>query len=963
MPNTLLQSVGFIRADGKYITGLVPVKDTLKKSNLNVDEQAVIQEAQLFNQIDYRIDYVFFRRFSDGRSSQIAAYVVDNSDGKLDKDALSKLHRQVWLQGKAPLLYIAGASQIDILACAREPDFWDNNRQQYQYNPAQTFQKDLLLTASEISGEMKKFSALRLSDGTFWDDPDNGNLVDHDKAAHQSLIKAIVETDKAKAIDGENNPLLRRLFLLMVLIKYLEDRKVFKKGGWFGRFHKGAKRFQDVLKSGEPEKVYKLLNALARKFNGDVFDIAKFSKKKLSKSSLKDFASFVEAKTIDKQRYLWEQYSFEHLPVEIISHIYQRFIKGGHGAVYTPPFLADLLLDHVMPYNEMTGKERILDPACGSGIFLIGAFKRLINFWKSKNDWKRPAVEDLKKYLKENIFGIDLDPNAIDLTAFSLSLGICDALKPEVIWKELKFDHLRDSNLFEKDFFTMLLETKNGVSNILENKFDIVIGNPPFESKLTTDAKQIDDLIQNSTHSRGKCPDNQIAYLFLEQSLSILYSKFSRVCLIQPHGFIYNSNTNKFRTSMFKKYEFDTILDFTSIRKLYDAADPKTIAVFARNYSPASSHYTNHWTFRRTVSVKEKICFELDHYDRHRVTQDQAENDPYIWRINLFGGGRLVNISKQLRNVRTLAEYITQNKDWDYGEGYIAAKTGKREPAPFLTGKPLLPASALTESGIDKTKIDKVKETHFRSSYTEDRYSGPIILIKELESLPIDFWDGGFLAYSQRIVGIHAPSSQIHKLRELYEFFHRNHDIYRFCCTLHGQAFLGKATSIPKQDIDSLPYPENLKELSFSLWEKALCEDTLKYMAKYVRLGQNSDLLKKPADKKVLSQYSQMFVKMLGSVYSDLKASNPIFLDNLICQPFYFGDSPELEWIDKDAEPELTKLVYYEKHAYLRTVRIVRFCDKNVILIIKPDRLRYWIRSTAIRDADETLTHLYQQGY
>lgn len=226
MPNTLLQSVGFIRADGNYITGLVPVKDTLKKSNLNVDEQAVIQEAKSFN----RIDFVFFRRFSDGRSSQIAAYIVDNSDCKLDENALSKLHRQVWLQGTTPLLYITGASQIDILACARGPDFWDKSKQQCQYKPAQEFKSDLLTTAGQISDEMKKFSALRLADGTFWDDPDNRNLANHDKAAHQSLIQAVVETDKD--LDGKNNPVLRRLLLLMVLVKYLEDRGVFPNGWW-----------------------------------------------------------------------------------------------------------------------------------------------------------------------------------------------------------------------------------------------------------------------------------------------------------------------------------------------------------------------------------------------------------------------------------------------------------------------------------------------------------------------------------------------------------------------------------------------------------------------------------------------------------------------------------------------------------------------------------------------------------
>ena len=960
MPNKLLNLVNFIRPDGKYVSGLVPVDDKNSIKHLNIDEQAIVFEARSF----IRIDYVFFRRFSDSRSSQVAAYVVDNSNNKLDKNSLSELHRQVWLQGTAPLLYIAGASQIDILACAREPDFWDKVKQECQYKPIREFKSDLLTTAGQISDEMKKFSALRLADGTFWDDPANKKLANHDKAAHQSLIQAIVEADKA--IDGENDPLQRRLLLLMILIKYLEDRGVFKKGVWFGNFYKGARCFRDILKSGEPENVYQMLKALARKFNGDVFDIAQFSSQKLTKSSLKNFASFVEAKTIDKQKYLWEQYSFEHLPVEIISHIYQRFIKKdeGHGAVYTPPFLATLLLDHTMPYNKMTGNERILDPACGSGVFLVGAFKRLTNFWKSKNSWKRPTVERLKEHLKENIFGIDLDPNAIDLTAFSLSLAICDALKPDVIWKELKFDYLRDSNLFEKDYFELLLETKNGISNILEKKFDIVIGNPPFESELTTAAKQIDDLIQKSAPLRGKCPDNNLAYLFLEQALAILGPQNSRVCLIQPSGLLYNSNTNKFRTNLLKKCQTHAIFDFTSIRKLYDAADPKTIAVFAYNGNPVLAHGINHWTFRRTVSVKEKMYFELDYYDCHRVTQEQAEDNPYIWRANLLGGGRLVDISKQFQSMRTLAKYIASKKGWDYGEGYIAAKTGKREAAPFLTGEQLLPARALTESGIDESQIKTVKETSFRSAYTKDRYSSPLILIRKIESLPIAFWDKGFLAYRNEIVGIHVPESSKSELHHLYKIFCDKRDVLQFIITLHGaRSFVSKSTSVFKSDVDLLPFPEKDRSFNLSFWEQVVKEDVLNYMGDYVRLGQNSKLLQNTASKKDVLKYSDLFIKMLGRIYDNLKASKPIFLNKFICQPFYFGDHPELEWIDKDAEAGLEKLIYSDNHANLRTVRVFRFYDKNVLLIVKPDRLRYWIRSTAIRDADETLTKLYQDGY
>ena len=296
MANMVLQSVGFIRADGKPTSGLVSVKKSIAKK-LPVDEQATIFEAKSFKYIDF----VFFRRFSDGRSSQVAAYVVNNSDDKLDKKTLSELHLQIWFQGTTPLLYIAGASQIDILACAREPDFWDKNKQECKYNPAKTFKKDLLITAGQISDEIKKFSALKLADGTFWDDPENRKLANNDRAAHQSLIQAIVEADKD--IDGENNPTQRRLLLLMVLIKYLEDREVFPKA-WFAGFQKGAKNFLDVLKEGDPEEVYRLLKNLGRKFNGEVFDLSRLGKLRLTKKALGTFAKLVGARTLKNQLYL-----------------------------------------------------------------------------------------------------------------------------------------------------------------------------------------------------------------------------------------------------------------------------------------------------------------------------------------------------------------------------------------------------------------------------------------------------------------------------------------------------------------------------------------------------------------------------------------------------------------------------------------------------------------------------------
>lgn len=951
MANLSLQFVDLISPDGTPTPGLVPIgrADTI---GLSINEQAAVFDAKSFR----HIDFVFFRRFSDGRSSQISAYVVDNSDERLDEKALAKLHLQVWLHGTAPLLYVAWPSRIDVLTCARGPDFWKAENEECQYNPAKRLEVEALKTAGAITSELQKFSALRLADGTFWEDPSNRKLADHDKAAHKSLIQAVVEADSD--LDGEKNPILRRLLLLMVLIKYLEDRRVFPRGGWFGKFHKGAKNFFEVLKGGEPEEVYRLLVFLERKFNGDIFA---FQHEDITKPILETFSDLVGAKTLKRQRYLWDQFSFEHLPVEIISHLYQRFVEGGHGTVYTPPFLASLLLDHSMPYDKLTGEERILDPACGSGVFLVGAFRRLVNVWRSRNGWQRPDANTLKRILKGSIYGIELDPSAIDLTSFSLCLAICDALQPDVIWRDLKFDPLRKSNLFEADFFSVLLESQQGESTVFEKRFDVIIGNPPFESKLSTAGEEVNQIAQSQDSNRGSLPDKQTAYLFLEQALNILPSD-GLICLIQPSGLLYNRKTRDFRNAIARKCQIKTILDFTSIRKLCEA-DPKTIAVFAKAGKPPKNHWIAHWTFRRTVSVNERICFELDHYDRHRVTQKQAETDSFVWRANLLGGGRLLDMSQRLRSMRTLEEYVEQN-GWDYGEGYVTAKKEPLTPAPFLTGKPFLPSNALTDAGIDENKIETVEETLFRSAYTKDRYSAPLVLIRKIESLPIVFLEKGFLAYRNKIVGIHASQSQAPRIRKFYKTICSKHDIYKFCGILHGvESIVVRATAYYKKDVDILLYPEDSEDLSFSFWEEALCEDVLKYMTSYVRLGQNSELLKRAADINDLREYSSMLIRMLGSVYDNLQASDPVFLNGLTCQAFYFGERPNLNWLTEHPEDELRRLIYSKNHEHLRTVRLLRLYSENVLLLVKPDRLRYWICSTAIRDADETLLDLRRQGY
>jgi N-6 DNA Methylase len=965
-----LELVDLLDSNNKPVDGLASVRELSSAEDFH--ESAILLQAATFK----HIDYVFFRRFKDSngrhvRSSQVAAYVVDNSQQRQTEEELATLHHKLWLHGVAPLIYVAWPTRIDILSCARKPDFWDNGVTRYreaariESPPDDVSQleapKQRIKTAAAISNsldERRRFSAYRLAEGTFWDDPDNQKLAKDDAAAHRSLIQAIVEADRD--LHGAKHPIRRRLLVLMVLIKYLEDRAVFPPGH-FGRFHPGARSFRDMLREGTVEEVLRLLRYFESKFNGDVFTLGK-DRDKLTKAELRRFATLIEANEIGGQRHFWDLFSFEYIPVEVISRLYQRFVTG-HGAVYTPPFLASLLLDQVMPYDHMTGNETVLDPACGSGIFLVGAFKRLVIHWRSRNHWRKPSVDNLKQILVNSIHGVELESGAVDLTAFSLALAICDALEPPVIWNSLTFDRLRGHNLREGDFFDPATFV-NSAEHAWPEKFDVVIGNPPFESALTPAAKAVDSARPTSQPS---LPDNQAAYLFLEQGLRLLAPGGS-LCLIQPHGLLYNSKPAEFRRRLMRLCRLHTVLDFVSIRGLYEGADPKTI-VWHAIQKPSTDLSINHLTFRRTYSVAERIAFEIDHYDWHVVSPQQAFDDPFVWRVNLLGGGRLHEMSARIRGMQKLADFIlNRGPNWDYGEGFIAGKKGKLAPAPFLTGKPLLPTRAFTQEGIDWNRVNRetsiVRDVRFKSAYTELRYSSPLVLLKAHDSIPVEFWDAGFLAYRDKIIGIHAPESEKATLQLIFTTIKNHRRFYQFCCGLNGtQAWTGKATVPLKQDFDILPFPENPSELDLALWEDALKEDVLNYMAAYIRLGQDSDLLKKSAKLNDLMAYSSLYVRMLGSLYRDLQAHEPIFLNGLIAQPFYFGPRPDVSWLGQGCEDFLHQLIYDESRESLRTVRVVRYYEGNVVLIVKPDRLRYWICSTAIRDADDTLVDLRQQGW
>ncbi len=336
---------------------------------------------------------------------------------------------------------------------------------------------------------------------------------------------------------------------------------------------------------------------------------------------------------------LWPLYSFEYLPVELISRIYEEFVDQRNDAVFTPIHLARLMVDECMPVSQPQPNFKIIDVSCGSGVFLVAVFKRLVQWWQKERFDKTgileyPRVDDLKSILRDSIHGVDIEEASVRLSVFSLSIALCDMLTPTEIWTNLRFDDLREKNIYQGDFFKYLHETEKA-------QFDLVIGNPPFEDK----KKDFEKLIAEfNIDSEYHIPRNQIAMLFLQQAMKLLKPN-GLLSFVMPSGPLLYNDTLEYRKAFFSRYTVPQIIDLSELRDA-SVLFEKTIAtavVFAYNTVPKRDHIITHIGVKRTKTTKERLFFEIDHYDMHPVSQEIAETDLAIWKSNLMGGNQQGN--------------------------------------------------------------------------------------------------------------------------------------------------------------------------------------------------------------------------------------------------------------------------------------------------------------------------------
>ncbi len=323
-------------------------------------------------------------------------------------------------------------------------------------------------------------------------------------------------------------------------------------------------------------------------------------------------------------------YEFSVLSPEILGHVYEQFlgkvirltkghrakvedkpeVKKAGGVYYTPKYIVDYIVENTVgklckgKTPDQVSKLHILDPACGSGSFLLGAYSYLLKFHRDHySKMKRPerhhdqiykgpggewflTIKEKKRILLNNIYGVDIDSQAVEVTKLSLLLKVLEGERGDVIeaqqklWQERALPDLGNNikcgnSLIGPDFYSEGVQTKlfdeqemyrinafdwsSEFKEIMGNGgFDAVIGNPPWLMAGYYEKSSLGYFRKKFKSAGGKF---DLYYLFIEQGCSLV-SNNGVFGMIVPNKIFHTNAASNLRTLLSKPRWIRKIIDF-----------------------------------------------------------------------------------------------------------------------------------------------------------------------------------------------------------------------------------------------------------------------------------------------------------------------------------------------------------------------------------------------------------------
>ncbi len=674
----------------------------------------------------------------------------DNPSEKQEKT----IHRQVFSFGQAPIVFIDRINSLEIYN-----GFVFENKEK----------NDRLLKIGD-GQQAFDFSFKNLLSGHAWEK--NYKKSFHNiKKVDDYLLENLSQTREILIDTFSLKPsIVNSLIGRLLFIRYLIDREVeFKKEkgnneDYFPGIDRQARNrvFLDFVRT--PDKLYSFFKYLEDKLNGDLFPVTKEEKDVIDTTHLEVLYHLFNGEKLFKdshhqyivQNSLFDVYDFKIIPIELISNIYEQFMgrkkREENKSFYTPSFLVDYILSKtVTPHLEKNGKSicKVLDPSCGSGIFLIETLRKIIEKHLSNKADNSINNERLWKLVKDNIFGIDIDPDAIEVAIFSLYVTVLDYVEPKVIAKNFKFEKLKNSNFFpQADFF----DTKHNFNNVLKTvSFDFILGNPPWGQVDSSEYIQYCKNRESSERVKSEkkinigISDKQIAQAFLIR-VSDFCNENTICALVVTSKVLYNTNAKAWRSYFLTNYTLHEIFELSAVNtKIFNGANWPSAIIFYSHSRKKNKEYdnvVNHISLKPNRFFKYFKTIVIEKYDYKKIQQKyfletQGGHD-WLWKVLLYGNILDFHFINRLKNNYQTVQEIIDNNKLEYGVGLKRKDASKQQNASQLIGKPFL------DTGIkDFNRFAAIPSSKWKEDFAaviphvvDDKgypvlFKGPLALIKE----------------------------------------------------------------------------------------------------------------------------------------------------------------------------------------------------------------------------------------
>jgi len=451
----------------------------------------------------------------------------------------------------------------------------------------------------------------------------------------EELAKNIYKNNPALTA-RQLNEVVQRLLDRIVFIRVAEDRRVIEKN-----------QLRDVVEEwkarGGKFHIFEGLNDLFHRinedFNGEIF------KPHLSEEIKID--SDVLAHIIERLYPPKSPYRFDVIGVELLGSIYERYlgktirptakqvrveekpeVRKAGGVYYTPKYIVDYIVKNTVgkliegKTPKQIEKIRILDPACGSGSFLIGAFQCLIDYHaryladhpkearvdtllpditKDPNGEPRLSVIRKAQILKNNLFGVDIDPQAVEITMMSLYLKALEGERSQLppkqhLLPELKNNIICGNSLIGPDIYgqaTLFGDVDRdrinafdwnseiaGFGRIMKDGgFDCVIANPPYiRIQILQEFSPIEADYLKRHYKAASSGNFDIYVCVVEKGFSLLRSA-GRLGFILPNKFFQTDYGKSLRGLLANTRAVETIIDFSHLQ-VFDGPTTYTCLLF-----------------------------------------------------------------------------------------------------------------------------------------------------------------------------------------------------------------------------------------------------------------------------------------------------------------------------------------------------------------------------------------------